>query len=606
MASNTIEITAALSPEYQAAFASAIDLVKKAEGEMRASSKELANLEKLQTSYAKAQEAASSGTAAEAKRANDAHEKLAARLKMTGVSMDTVTSRMEALKTENAEANATIDAYGKKAKMAQVTKDLDKAQKVAAKFKDPAIQAAFAKQAAEAKKLGIEVKTSSGAMAKLQAAGKKAGPALAKGFGIAAKGAAVLAAGAGFAAKKLFDMTNGYIDASSNTMRASKQLEMSAESLQELRFAFGLSNVAADEFDQGLEELRTKQAEAMEGSKEAEKAFIRLGISMSELENLNVEELLMRTSQGLTELGANADTGKLEKVLFGGKGSAFGLVLRDFDGVLAGRDEAIARGIVQSTDQLKVAENAGTERFRIQQEMEAEIRKIMAELAPIMLDAMGKLNDFLKNNPDTFKSIAVNVGRLATKVVGTADFVSEGIKAVTGQETVADIARGKTDQLARSLADSAVAAEARRLEALDAGRAKLMSGKTLPADEIAQLQGLLRQSTRPDLSGQLVGTDTLSYLRTKEKERLSVRDQYASGSSLTRAQMAVMLDQQERTLATLERQGTQNQSVNIVNHIDARGASAGEASRIVQAIVPQFRQAVVEATAETKRLSYGQ
>ena len=33
---------------------------------MRASSKELANLEKLQTSYAKAQEAASSGTAAEA------------------------------------------------------------------------------------------------------------------------------------------------------------------------------------------------------------------------------------------------------------------------------------------------------------------------------------------------------------------------------------------------------------------------------------------------------------------------------------------------------------------------------------------------------------
>lgn len=606
MASNTIEITAALSPEYQAAFASAIDLVKKAEGEMRASSKELANLEKLQTSYAKAQEAASSGTAAEAKRANDAHEKLAARLKLTGVSMETVTSRMEALKAENADANATIEAYGKKAKMAQVTKDLDKARKVASKFKDPAIQAAFAKQADEAKKLGIEVKTSSGAMSKLQAAGKKAGPALAKGFGIAAKGAAVLAAGAGFAAKKLFDMTNGYIDASSSTMRAAGQMEMSAESLQELRFAFGLSNVAADEFDQGLEELRSKQAEAMEGSKEAEKAFTRLGISMSELENLNVEELLMRTSQGLTELGANADTGKLEKVLFGGKGSAFGLVLRDFDGVLSGRDEAIARGIVQSTEQLRTAEDAGTERFRIQQEMEAEIRKIMAELAPIMLDAMGKLNDFLKNNPDTFKSIAVNVGRLANKIVGAASSASEGIKAVTGQETGYDIALGKRDKFQRSIADSAVTAEIRRLETLDAGRAKLLAGKTLSADEIAQLQGLLHMDTQSDLSGQLVLSTTAPYLHQKEKERLSVRDQYASGSSLTRAQMSVMLDRQERTLATLERQGTQNQAVNIVNHIDARGASAGEASRIVQAIVPQFRQAVVEAAAETKRLSYGQ
>ena len=132
-------------------------------------------------------------------------------------------------------------------------------------------------------------------MSKLQAAGKKAGPALAKGFKIAAKGAAVLRLGAGFAAKKLFDMTNSYLDSSSDTMRAAGQMEMSAESLQELRFAFGLSNVAAGEFDQGLEELRSKQAEAMEGSKEAEKAFNRLGISMSELENLNVEELLMRT-----------------------------------------------------------------------------------------------------------------------------------------------------------------------------------------------------------------------------------------------------------------------------------------------------------------------
>ena len=106
-------------------------------------------------------------------------------------------------------------------------------------------------------------------------------------------------------------------------------------------------------------------------------------------------------------------------------------------------------------------------------------------------------------------------------------------------------------------------------------------------------------------------TDTVPYLAKKEEERLSVRDQYASGSSIARAQMSAMLARQERTLAALERQGTQNQAVNnqavnIVNHIDARGASAGEASRIVQAIVPQFRQAVADATAETKRLSYGQ
>ena len=108
----------------------------------------------------------------------------------------------------------------------------------------------------------------------------------------------------------------------------------------------------------------------------------------------------------------------------------------------------------------------------------AEIRKIMAELAPIMLDAMGKLNDFLKRNPDLFKSIAVDVGRLAAKVVGAASIASEGIKAVTGQETVADIARGKMDKLQRSMADNAVAMEARRLEALDAGRAKLMAGSS--------------------------------------------------------------------------------------------------------------------------------
>lgn len=598
MARNTIEITAALSPEYKEAFASAIAIVKRTEKEMKASSKELDSLTKMQAAHAKVQEATAEGDAKAAEKAQAKYDKLADKLKMTGASIETVESRMAELRKSNEQAAKTFEAFAKKAQMQKVAKDLDAARKAAQKFKDPAIQAEFQRQAKAAKALGIEVKTSSGAMAKLQAAGKKAGPALAKGFGIAAKGAAALAAGAGFAAKKLFDMTDSYLDASSSTMRASKQLEMSAESLQELRFAFGLSNVEAAEFDQGLEKLRVKQAEAMEGSTEAAKAFKRLGISMSELENLNVEELLMRTSQGLTELGSNADTGKLEKVLFGGKGSAFGLVLRDFDGVLSGRDEAIARGIVQSTEQLRTAEDAGTERFRIQQEMEAEIRKIMAELAPVMLDAMGKLNDFLRKNPDLFKSIAVNVGRLATKVVGAADIASQAVKAVTGEETEHDIVRGKADRLVRSLADSAVAAEMRRLETLDVGRSKLISGEQLSASDIAQMRGLLAMQTRVDYGDQLVKPETGAYLRAKEQERLSVRGQYTSGSSIARAQMAAMLSK-------LERQGAQNQVVNITNHIDARGASTGEASRIVQAIVPHFRQAVVEATAETKRLNLG-
>ena len=103
MSKNTIEITAALSPEYQAAFQAATDVIKRTQKELRAGSKELADLTRMQDAHALAARARAEGDEKAAAKAQAQYDKLAAKMKMSGASIDTVNNRMAELKKTNEE-----------------------------------------------------------------------------------------------------------------------------------------------------------------------------------------------------------------------------------------------------------------------------------------------------------------------------------------------------------------------------------------------------------------------------------------------------------------------------------------------------------------------
>lgn len=618
MASNTIEITAALSPEYKAAFASAIDIVKRTEKEMKASSKELDSLTKMQAAHAKVQEATAEGNAKAAEKAQATYDKLADKLKMTGASIETVESRMTELRKSNERAAKTFEAFAKKAQMQKVVKDLDNARKAAQKFKDPAIQAEFLRQAKAAKALGIEVKTSSGAMDKLKLHAGKMGPALRKGFAIGAKGAALLAGGAAMAGKALFSMTNQYIDDTANLSKTAKQYEINTSSLQEMRYAFGLAHVEASEFDSGLASLREKQDEAIEGNKEAQAAFKKLGISMQDLKNINVEELLMRTSAGLTALGDDASIAKLEKTLFGGQGSAFGLVLKDFDGVIAGRDEAIAKGVVLNADQIRAAEEAAKERFRLEQEMRANMQKIAQEIAPVIGEVMGELNKFLRENPELMTGVAKSVGT----VVGHVFTVAQGVKRLVSKFTGQDDAEGE-EARAKMLAaqveatKSSVESERVRQRYLAEALATVRAGGRVEDTEGLQLAlGMDTKVALPAAFRGMTKAENEKYrpqyleMLAMERERQALAAAGLAGGGFTGAakQAAQMSELQQALSKQIEQDQREGRAQTVTQNIniDARGAAVGEGSRIAQGVQAPFREAVKEANKENERLNLGQ
>lgn len=600
MSKNVIEITAALSPEYQAAFQAATDVVKRTQKELRAGSKELADLTKMQDAHALAAQARAEGDEKAAAKAQAQYDKLAAKMKMSGASIDTVNNRMAELKKTNEETAKTYEAFAKKAQLQKVAKDLSSAQKAAQKFKDPAIQAEFKRQAEAARALGIEVGAANSKLSRLSSVSAHVGPVLKKGFAVGIKGAAALAGGAIMAGKALYSMTGAYIDETADLAKTAAQYQVSTDSLQELRYAFGLARVGASDFDSGLSSLREKQEEAIEGSKAAQKAFAALGISMEDLKNLNVEEVLMRTSKGLTALGDEAQTATIEKALFGGKGSAFAMVLKDFDAVLEGRDEAISKGVVLNAEQIAEAERAAQERFRLEQEMRANMQKIASEIAPVIGDVMKQLNDWLRENPEIIKDFAGMVGGLLDTLVKIVSSVSAGVRALTGKTDVHETRVRNVEAMSENFA-AAWRLEGARQEVLKSALEDMRAGRAIDTDEV--LRALRTDSSIPGgvesipvLRGSPETTMRAGEARKRAEVYEAQRLELEKGSaSVVRELIALMAQRQKEKAKSIQQTIT----------IDARGAAPGEGARIAQAVPKLFRDAVTEALREQERLEYG-
>ena len=89
------------------------------------------------------------------------------------------------------------------------------------------------------------------------------------------------------------------------------------DSLARLKVALNVSGGNADKLPQLVSTFSKKLDEAAQGSLKAQNQFRELGISLSDLENLNTEQNLLKTLQGLDGLGAGARRTALQLDMFG-------------------------------------------------------------------------------------------------------------------------------------------------------------------------------------------------------------------------------------------------------------------------------------------------
>lgn len=180
---------------------------------------------------------------------------------------------------------------------------------------------------------------------------------LARGL-IGLRGALLVAAGAA----GMLMLTRRSVETADSIGKTSRRLGLSAETLQEFRFAAERAGVELSEFNQALTALVRRQGSAVAGNKGFQDAFAQLGISVQELRRLNPEELFLRVADALSQMERQADRVAAADAVMSEAGRR---VVNVFDGGAASiegfRQEARDLGVILSSELIANAEQAADE-----------------------------------------------------------------------------------------------------------------------------------------------------------------------------------------------------------------------------------------------------
>lgn len=217
------------------------------------------------------------------------------------------------------------------------------------------------------------------------------------GLAAAAMGAAV-AAGASRA-----------ISALDGIGKKSAQIGITAEALQELRFAAKSAGVPVTSLDSSLERFSKRLGEAQQGFGAAKKQLEELGLSADTLSKIPLDRALEIVGQRISELELPTQRAAAAAGLFGREGVAMVNMLKDgAAGLQQVRQDARDMGAVVANDVVKRAEDAEDRLGRLKDVITAQLSTALVEAEPLLIavatgiaeiataanTAMGAVRDF--------------------------------------------------------------------------------------------------------------------------------------------------------------------------------------------------------------------
>lgn len=426
-----IEITAALSSEYQEAFKAASSIARDTSRELAALTKREADLARLTEIAGKSAKASADGDAASVARLQDEYGKLAAKLGLVDKSAAGLAAEMKRVGDSKREIEALNKSALKSAELGRLAKDIQRYTAAAQRVKDPALLAQLDKMKKRFRELGGSIpdgKNAAGFFSTLKSGlasvpgpiggvvqtlgvvreafrttGGKA--ALVVG-GIAAVASAAIAAG-----KAMWDLGRETIAAGDQIAKTSRQLGIASDAYQELAYSVGLGGASERDFDAALRQLNKQMEAAAAGNGKAQAAFKNLGISMDEVKSMNTEEMFVRLSDALSEVDDVAAKTRTTMTLFGEQGHKVATAISGGADALAEmRAEAKRSGYVLDAKALKKAEEANDNFTRAQLQLRGVARQIGVEVMPTVNDVLVDFVTLIRDNKDDIAEFANILG----------------------------------------------------------------------------------------------------------------------------------------------------------------------------------------------------
>lgn len=209
-------------------------------------------------------------------------------------------------------------------------------------------------------------------------------------------------------AKQFRDLVESTIEAAAAIDDMANKIGITAQALQELRFAAKLSGIDAQEFDHALTILTKTSAEAAQGNEEAAKTFAQFGVKVRDGSGQVRAADAILTDIADKIQGAKTQTERLGiAVKFFGErqGSKFALLMRDgAAGIQQLRDEANALGGVMDKDMIANAAQADDNFDRLRFTIQGVKNTIVGALLPAIVNAQERMIKWVKANKDLIQS----------------------------------------------------------------------------------------------------------------------------------------------------------------------------------------------------------
>lgn len=443
-----IEITAALSNDYQAAFKAAADVAKDTSKQLQDLTKREQELQKLAALDAQRAAAAQEGNAKAAAKSAADYDKLAAKLGMVGKSVADIDAELKSIGEQKSGIEALNKAASKQAELGKTAQNIQKLSLAYQKTKDPALLKALEQQRKKFQAMG-------GVVPKTTRAVSGFGDALARipgpigstvrslqGLSQVLKGPAgvvALLGGAAVAAvaatKKLFDLGVTAAKSGDKIIKTADALGISTDAYQELSYAMQRGGASEEDFATGIKHIQEQMGAAVQGQSRAKKAFAQFGITMDEIKSMNAEEMFYRISDGIAGIPDPAKRMKASVQLLGGAGDKLAHAMSGgAAGLDALRKAAKDTGNVRTRKELEQAAKASDTMLDAQMSLKGAMNDIAFAVLPELTGAFKDFGGWIRENRATiqeFAQFAVKALRGIGAVVGTVfKGITAGIKIV--------------------------------------------------------------------------------------------------------------------------------------------------------------------------------
>ena len=445
----TIELEAALSPDYEKAFKSAEKMVKDLDKELGALGKREQGLSQLQQKQSQITKATAEGNAKEVKKLTAQYERLAKSMGLAGADAKTLQAELARVQAERKRISDARKPFADQAAIHRSAVEVDRLRAAYDKFKDPRIAKQLKAAEAHAKALGVtfsrnvpKTKQMTSGLEAMAGSALQSLPGIGKVLKVFGKippqaivataavvGLTAAIVGLGKAGLTQAKQTAASLDELAKNSRA---LGINVESYQRLSYAMRRGGASDEQFSAALQTLTKRMDEASGGSKEALKQFKALGLNVEDIKGKNPEEVFLKLADGIAAIEDPVERAKASTRLLGSGGMRVAEAMRvGSKGLRELGKEAEKTGNVATESETELAESTADALENMRMSFEGIKKEIGVAVMPVLKSASEDITRYISEHRGEIQSFVQYVVLPSAKaIVGAGRLVVGAISSI--------------------------------------------------------------------------------------------------------------------------------------------------------------------------------